>query len=68
MKNSLLRATELYFENIALILISSVFALISLGLIPLVSTYISAGTGFVRFSSIINDLTLIESGFLFQFQ
>ena len=50
----------MYFENFVFVLFSCLFALISLSLLPLVSTYISGGAGFLRFSSLIFDLSLTE--------
>jgi len=60
MGNVFFKTIGVYFENFAFVLFSCLFALLSLSLLPFVSTYLSGGAGFVRFTSLIFDLNLLE--------
>jgi len=51
----------MYAENIKLSLLFSVFTVFSMFLLPLLSSHVSAGAGFVRFSSLILDITPVQA-------
>jgi len=50
----------MYVENFKIVLLFSVFALLSLAFIPLFSGYVNAGGGFLRLSSVFYDITAPE--------
>jgi len=54
------KTLKMYFENFVFVLFSCLFALLSLSFLPFVSTYLSAGAGFLRFSSLIFDMQILE--------
>ncbi len=54
----------MYVENFNLILLFSIFALLSLVFIPLFSGYVNAGGGFLRLSSVFYDITAPEFFFI----
>jgi len=60
MGNVFFKTIGVYFENFAFVLFSCLFALLSLSLLPFVSTYLSGGAGFVRFTSLIFDFNMLE--------
>lgn len=61
MFNVLRRSLKIYTETLNLVMLFSFFILFSLFLMPLVSTYVNVGAGFIRFSSIVNDLNAFQS-------
>lgn len=63
MRNVFIRSFYMYTENLALVLLFSVFALFSVMFIPLFSGYVNAGGGFLRLSSVFYDIAAPE--FLF---
>jgi hypothetical protein len=54
----------MYAENLTIVLLFSVFALLSLMFIPLFSGYVNAGGGFLRLSSVFYDITTPEFFFI----
>ncbi len=61
MFNVLKRTARVYLSTLNLVALFSLFILFSLVLMPLVSTYVNVGAGFIRFSSIVNDLNAFQA-------
>lgn len=55
------KSIEIYKTSLETIFFFSVFALLSAAFLPLLSGYVNVGSGFVRFSSVVMDLTLSEA-------
>ena len=54
------RTTRVYLNSLNLVVYFSVFILLSLILLPLVSSFVNVGAGFLRFSSLFYDLTALQ--------
>lgn len=61
MANPIKRSFEVYLETFRLVAASSVFVLLSLLLLPLISAFVAGGSGFIRFSSVYLDLNATQA-------
>ncbi len=59
------KTTEKYTKNLDIVTLFGTFILLTLLLMPIVSSFTSVGTGFIRFTSIYADMTLAELLLLF---
>lgn len=55
------KTNRVYFSTLNLVLGFSVFIFLSLALLPFLSSYVSVGGGFIRFSSLYLDLTIPQA-------
>jgi uncharacterized membrane protein YhdT len=55
------KTNSIYFSTLNLVVGFSIFILFALLLLPIVSSYVNVGGGFIRFSSLYLDLTAIEA-------
>lgn len=55
------KSIEIYKTSLETVFFFSIFALLSAAFLPMLSGYVNVGSGFVRFSSVIMDLTLPEA-------
>jgi len=55
------RTMKVYLSTLNLVTLFSLFILLSLFLMPLVSTYVNAGAGFIRFSSLMHDMNAFQA-------
>ena len=60
-RNVFLKTLSIYFNTFYLMMGFGIFIILSLILLPLLSSYVSVGGGFIRFSSIIFDMTLLQA-------
>ena len=59
--NALKRSVDVYTKILPLMLGFSIFIFCSLVLLPLVSSYLDIGSAFLRFSSILYDMTMLQA-------
>lgn len=57
MEGAFSRASKIYLTSLNLVIGFGIFIVLSLALMPLISSYINVGGGFIRFSSLYLDLT-----------
>ena len=55
------KTNRVYLTTLNLVLSFSVFIFLSLALLPFLSSYVSVGGGFIRFSSLYLDLTIPQA-------
>ncbi len=65
MFEAMLKAFKVYFSTLSLVVYFSIFAIFSLLLLPLVSSYVNVGSAFIRFSSLYLDVTFVSGLVLF---
>ncbi len=61
MFNVFKRSVKIYLGTLNLVALFSLFILFSLVLMPLLSTYVDVGAGFIRFSSILYDMNALQA-------
>ncbi|MFH0986459.1 MAG: hypothetical protein V1911_00250 [Candidatus Micrarchaeota archaeon] len=60
MENAFLKAARVYFSTLNLTVYFSIFILLALVLLPLISSYVNVGGGFLRFSSFYLDFNMTQ--------
>ena len=60
MFESMSKAFKIYFSTLNLVVYFSIFAVFSLLLLPLVSSYVNVGSAFIRFSSLYLDINFVN--------